>query len=94
MQLLVGSLVRVLLGHAQLAEPGPQTTSREIKTGTMVQTHREPAPPSAFRTSPVLSVGFLLCLHHAWCLLAPTHSFPPLPSQLLLWPLVTQVGIF
>lgn len=68
MQPLVGSLVRLPLRHARLAEPGPQTTSREIKTGTVVQTHWEPAPPSAFRTSPVLSVGFLLCLHHAWCL--------------------------
>lgn len=70
MQLLVGSLVRLSLGHVRLAEPGPQTTSREIKTGPVVQTHREPAPPSALRISPVLSVGFLLCLHYAWCLVA------------------------
>lgn len=89
MQLLVGSLVRLPLGHALLAEPGPQTTSREIKTGPVVQTHREPAPPSALRTSPVLSLPAsclvsrgtalgLSHLSHPWP--QPTAFLPPQPA--------------
>jgi hypothetical protein len=65
---LIGSPVLLLLGHAQQAGPGLETTSKEIKTGNLVQTPRGQVLPLLSGPAPSCLLVSSFASTAAWCL--------------------------